>query len=438
MPASHHSALRAAVLVAFALVGCKKEAPPVVAPPPPPVVVAPAVLEDVPVYLELIAQTVARDVVEIRARVVGPIETRNFEEGKLVKKGDVLFTIDRREYEAALLAAKARRDKADADLKLAKEQVSVRAAEAEVAQAQARLRKTEQDVARLEPLAAVDAVPKQDLDAAVAARDVSTADLDASKAKLTNSKLREQVGILTAQADLDSAKAAVAQAELDLSYCTIAAPMDGQIGRANVSIGDLVGRGESTLLVTLSTVDPMHATFTISEQEYLHLKSKLNEGGAQRKPPPLQLTLGNGTVFPKEGELLIVEREVDPRTGTLVLEAAFPNAEGLLRPGQFGRIRVLSEQIRGAVVIDRRGVLEQQSAKVVYVVEADSKVAMRTVTLGEPHGNKVVVRTGLKDGERVIVEGQAKARPGSAVTITEPSAKPKPPAKDEQAGEEGK
>lgn len=427
-----------ACVASLVLGACKQEAPPPPPPPPVPVVVASVARQDVPIYLESVAQTVASDAVEIRARVVGLLETRNFEEGKLVKKGDVLFSIDPREYQAKLAAAKAMRDKAEADLKLAKEQVSVRAAEASVAQSEARVRKTAQDVARLEPLAAADAVPKQDLDAAVAARDVANADLDAAEATLINSKLREEVGILVGQAALDSATAAVAQAELDLGWCTVTAPMDGMIGRANVSVGDLVGRGEPTLLVTLSTVDPMHVIFTIAEQEYLRLKAKYGVAGAQAQPPPLQLTLADGSVFAHPGKLVVVEREVDPRTGTLVLEAEFPNPDGLLRPGQFGRVRVLADEIRGALVIDRRAVMEQQSAKVVYVVEADSKVALRTVTLGERFGDHVVVREGLADGERVIVEGQAKARPGSPVAITEPSTKPAKPAGSAAPGGEAK
>jgi membrane fusion protein (multidrug efflux system) len=402
----------ALALVVVAIGGCKKEE--AAAPPPPPtVVVAPAVRKDVPVFLEPVAQTVAKDTVDIRARVVGVLESRNFEEGKMVKKGDVLFTIDPREYKAALQLAQARLAKAEADLRLAKEQVSVRSAEANVAQAKARLRKTEQDVARLEPLAAEDAVPKQDLDAAVAARDVARADLDAAEARLHNAKLQEQVGISVASAEVESAKADIIQAELDLGYCTISAPMDGLIGRAEVSVGNLVGRGESTLLVTLSTVDPMRVTFSISEAEYIRFRMKGKDENSEY--PPIDLTLADGTAYPHQGAFIVAEREVDRETGTLVIEAEFPNPEKLLRPGQFGRARSAVETIAGAVVIPERAIVQQQSAKVVFVVGKDRKVEMRAVKLGEHHEGMVVVREGVKEGETVIVDGQQKARPGAEV-----------------------
>lgn len=406
-------------LLPLLLAACAKKEPPPAPPPPPPVVVVPAVQKDVSVYIETVAQTVAEDTVDIKARVAGVLLTQQFEEGKPVQKDAVLFTIDPQEYAAALLGAKAKLAKAEADLKLAKEQVTVRTAEAAVEQAKAKLKKAEMDVARLEPLAAADAVPEQDLDNAKAALDVAKADLDAANANLINAKLLEQVGVLLATAEVEGAKANIADAELNLGYCTITAPMDGLIGRAVVSTGNLVGRGESTLLATLSTISPMRASFTISEQEYIRLSKA---GREKAEPPPFHLTLADGTAYPQDGKLVVAEREVDPRTGTLVLEAAFPNAEGLLRPGQFGRVRAVAETIKGAVVIPRLAVMEQQSAKVVYVVKPDNVVEMRTVTLGVPDDQLVVVRDGVKAGDRVIVDGQLRARPGQPVQPTEEKA----------------
>jgi membrane fusion protein (multidrug efflux system) len=401
-----------AILLSLLPASCAKKEPPPAPPPPPGVVVAAAIQKDVPVYVESVAQTVAEDTVDIRARVAGVLQTMQFEEGKPVKKGAVLFTIDPLEYEAALLGARAKLAKAEADLKLAKEQVTVRTAEARVAQSKARLKKAETDVARLTPLAAADAVPQQDLDNAEAALDVAKADLDAANADLVNAKLMEQVGILLATAEVEGAKAAVADAELNLGYCTITSPIDGLIGRKDVSVGNLVGRGESTLLATVSTIDPMRASFTISEQDYIRLGKK---GTEKKEPPPFHLTLADGMAYPHEGAYVVTEREVDIRTGTLVLEARFPNAQGLLRPGQFGRVKAVAETIKDAVVIPRRAVMEQQSAKVAYVVKEDKTVEMRTLTLGERDGNGVVVREGIKAGESVIVEGQMKARPGQPV-----------------------
>ncbi|MCU0727118.1 MAG: efflux RND transporter periplasmic adaptor subunit, partial [Planctomycetes bacterium] len=302
----------------------------------------------------------------VACKNAGVLKTRHFEEGRPVEKDSILFSIDPLEYEAGLLSAKARFAKAEASLKLAKEQVSVRAAEAAVAQTRAKLKKAEKDMARLEPLVARGAVPKQDLDAAEAAVEVAQADLDAAGADLVNSKLMEGVGILLAEAEVEAARAAVTQAELDLSYCTIRSPMDGLIGLSKVSVGNLVGRGESTVLATISTIDPMRATFTIAEQEYLRLRKGYGE---ERRTTPIRLTLANGMVYPHEGALAVGEREIDPRTGTLIIEATFANPDGLLRPGQFGRVRMVAEQITGAVVIPMKAVMEQQSAKVVYVVD---------------------------------------------------------------------
>lgn len=405
-----------AILLMLLPAACAKKEPPPVAPPPPGVVVAPAVQEDVPVYIESVAQTVAEDTVDIRARVAGVLMTQQFEEGKRVTKGTVLFTIDPQEYEAALLAAKARLAKAEADLKLAKEQVTVRAAEAAVEQATAKLRKATEDVNRLTPLAAADAVPEQDLDTAKAALDVAKADLDAAQANLVNAKLMEEVGVLVTTAAVEGAKADVAQAELDLSYCTITSPIDGLVGRGLVSTGNLVGRGESTLLATVSTVDPIRASFTISEQEYLRLGKAGKEKG---DPAPFHLTLADGTAYPHEGKFIVAEREVDIRTGTLVVEARFPNPDGLLRPGQFGRVKVVVETIKGAVVVPMRAVMEQQSSRIVYVVKEDKTVEMRAVKLGERFGDGVVVHDGVKAGERVIVEGMMKTRPGQPVVPAE-------------------
>lgn len=407
------------LLLPLLLAACTKKEPPPAPPPPPPVVVVPAVQKDVPVYLESVAQTVAEDTVEIKARVAGVLLTQQFEEGKPVRKDAVLFTIDPQEYAAALLGTKAKLAKAEADLKLAKEQVTVRTAEAAVEQAKAKLKKAEMDVARLEPLAAADAVPEQDLDNAKAALDVAKADLDAANANLINAKLLEQVGVLLASAEVEGAKAAITDAELNLGYCTIASPMDGLIGRRDVSVGNLVGRGESTLLATVSTIDPMRASFTISEQDYIRLKKA---GRDKEASTVFHLTLADGTAYPQDGKLVVAEREVDPRTGTLVLEAAFPNPDGLLRPGQFGRVRAVAETIRGAIVIPRLAVMEQQSAKVVYVVKPDNVVEMRTVSLGVPDDQLVVVRDGVKAGDRVIVDGQLRARPGQPVAPTEEKA----------------
>lgn len=336
-----------------------------VAPPPPAVVVAEVVQKTVPIYSEFVAQTDAKETVEIRARVQAFLEAQHFTEGTIVKKGQLLFTLDKREYEAKLQQAKA-----------------------QLEGAQARLGKAETDERRLKPLAERRAVPQQDYDNAVANVD-------------------------TARAGVSAAKADVAGAELDLGYTTIRSPISGLIGKRLVSPGNLVGKGDATLLDTVSSIDPIRVNTTISEAEYLRFFANRKESGSSSGP--LELILADGSVFPHKGKVVIVDRAVDQKTGTLNFSAEFPNPGGQLRPGQFGRVRAVSEVARDAILIPKRAVQEIQGMKSVLVVDADNMVALRTIQPGETVGDLLVVRDGLKPGERVIVDGVQKARPGSKV-----------------------
>ena len=338
------------------------------APPPPSVVVAEVIQKTVPIYSEYVAQTEAKDTVEIRARVQAYLAAQHFEEGTIVKKDQLLFTLDPREYEAKLLQAKA-----------------------QLEGAQARLGKAETDERRLKPLAARQAVPQQDYDNAVA-------------------------NLETARAGTSSAKASVVEAELNLSYCTIRSPITGLIGQRLVSPGNLVGKDGATLLDTISSVDPIRVSATISESEYLRLRSLRTERGGFGIP--LDLILADGSVFPHKGKLVIVDRAVDVKTGTLTAVAEFPNPSALLRPGQFGRIRAAVETAENAIVIPKRAVQEIQGMQTVLVVGADNMVALRTIKPGETVGSLLVINDGLKPGERVIVDGIQKARPGTKVNPT--------------------
>jgi membrane fusion protein (multidrug efflux system) len=342
------------------------------APPPPTVVVAEVVQKTVPIYSEYVAQTDARETVEIRARVQSFLDAQHFTEGTIVKKGQLLFTLDKREYEAKLQQAKA-----------------------QLEGAQARLGKAETDERRLKPLAERRAVPQQDYDNAVANLD-------------------------TARAGVSAAKADVAGAELDLGYCTIRSPIGGLIGNRLVAPGNLVGKGEATLLDTVSSIDPIRVNTTVSEAEYLRFFANRKERGGGSTP--LELILADGSVFPHKGKVVIVDRAVDPKTGTLKFVAEFPNPDGQLRPGQFARVRAVAEMARDAILIPKRAVQEIQGMKSVLVVGADNMVALRTIQPGETVGDLLVVRDGLKPGERVIVDGVQKARPGSKVNPTVASA----------------
>lgn len=337
-------------------------------PPPPTVVVTEAVRQDVPIYGEFVAKIDARETVEIRARVQAFLDAQHFTEGTIVRKDQLLFTLDKREYETKLQQA---------------------SAELEVAMA--RLGKAETDERRLKPLAERRAVPQQDYDDAMA------------------NLLSARAGVAAAGANVDAAK-------LDLGYTTIRSPIAGLIGKRLVAPGNLVGKNEPTLLDTVSSIDPIRVNATISEAEYLRFFARHKGSGTDSGP--LDLILVDGRVFPYKGKLVIVDRAVDETTGTLNFVAEFPNPEGLLRPGQFGRVRAVVETVRDAVVVPKRAVLEIQGMQALFVVGADNKVELRTIQPGETAGDLLIVRDGLKPGERVIVDGTQKARAGAMVNPT--------------------
>ena len=409
--------------VALALSGCQSEksqpkgeadrASPAVS-----VVVATVVHKTVPILSELTARTDANDSVDIRARVKAFLQTQNYVEGTPVKAGQVLFTLDRREYEAQQLQAKAQLAKAQADLAQAKEKSLVDTAEANLQIAKAQLNKTDQDVKRLKPLAEQQAVPQQDYDNALAAQQAARADVEGRQATLSTAKVNQEASIQVAQAAVEAANAAIRQADLNLEYCKITAPISGIAGTRQVAPGNLVGQGEATLLTTVSNVDPMRVYVSISEREYL-MYQRLRSEGKSKGGKDLELILADGSVFPEKGHLIIADRAVDLKTGTLSLVTEFPNPKALLRPGQFGRIRFASTVAENALLVPQKAVSEIQSTKVVYVVGSDNKVALRSVTLGDRVGQDYIITDGVKAGERIIIEGIQKARPGSTVTPTE-------------------
>src|SRR5262245_46658304 len=390
----------------------KESAP---AAPPPAVVVAEVVKKTVPIYAEFVAQTDAVQTVELRARIQGVLERVRFKEGSEVKQGQILFEIERTQYEAALQSARAQLAKAQAELAKAQEQVEVDRARAQLEQHRAALAKAQLDVARLKPLAQAKAVPQVDLDNAVAAEQVASAGVVASEAALKDTELSQRIGIQQAQAAVEAARASVIQAQLDLAYTTVRAPVSGIIGRLNVDEGNLVGRGEPTLLATMSTFDPIKATATVSEVEYLRFARRTagREGAAQTSS--VELILADGTLFPHQGRFTTLDRTVDPKTGTIIVDTLFPNPEGLVKPGQFGRVRAVVEERPDAILVPQQAVQEVQGAKSVLVVGTGDKVALRSVTLSERIGDLVIVTRGLEPGERVIVEGIQKVRPGMQV-----------------------
>jgi membrane fusion protein, multidrug efflux system len=423
-----------AVAVAVAsilLIGCGSKDPGAVAAAASPavsVVVAPVVQKTVPLFTELTARTDANDSVDIRARVKAFLKTQSYAEGTMVKAGQVLFTLDSREYEAQLMQAKAQLAKAQADLAQAQAKSTVDIAQANLQIALAQLNKTNTDVKRLKPLAEIQAVPQQDYDNALAAQQGATADVEGRQAALSTAKVNQEAAIQQARAAVEAANASILQASLNVEFCSVTSPITGIAGERKVAPGNLVGQGEATLLTTVSNVNPMRVYVSISEREYLMYQRMRAEGKNRAGGAEMELILADGSVFPEKGKMIIADRAVDLKTGTLSIIAEFPNPNALLRPGQFGRVRLAASLAENALLVPQKAVTEIQSSKVVYIVGDDNKVALRTVTLGERVGQDYIVTDGVKAGERIIVEGLQKARPGATVNPTTQPATTEPSA----------
>ena len=388
--------------------------------PPPQVVVETVEQKTVPIFSEFVGQTKAFETVEIRARIEGVLEKLYFAEGSPVRKGQLLATIDKREYQAKLQTAKADQLKAEADLEQAKQRSDVVKAQAEVADAQAVLSKAQQDLRRMRPLAAEKAVTGLELDASIAAEQSAKATVDARLANLKNIEDSVKYTIARAAAEVSAAKARVIQAELDVSYCDIYSPLSGIIGFKDIDVGNLVGRGEATLLATISSADPLLVDVSIAEVDYLTITNPKG-GGHPSAGRTIELMLSNDTVHPYPGQLRVVDRKVDPTTGTIKVQVAFSNPGNYLRPGQFARLRAAVAVRENAVLVPERAIQEMQGVKTVLVVDETNKAAVRTISVGERSEGNIIVLDGLKAGERVIVEGMQKVRPGSEVN---PSARP--------------
>lgn len=354
------------------------------APPPPQpakVNVCKPVQRDVKVYFEVIGETRGNTEIEIRARIDGFVESIAFEPGKLVSKGDLLYTIDPRPFEAALAQARAA-----------------------LAETEARAAQARQDVARYTPLVEKNAVSRQTFDTSVAVEKAAVAAVAA-------------------------ANAVVERAEIDLSYTRILAPEDGLIGKTEVYVGTLVSRGQNALLTRISRVDPIHARASIAERDYLAIARRIGPKDDQRRAEAraeatFELILADGTVHPHPGTLVFLDRNVDPRTGTILFEAAFQNSDRLLRPGQYARLRCQMDVVKDALLVPQRAVQEMQGAYHLMVVGADGVVAQRLVTTAERVGPLWRIATGLTADDRVLVDGLQKVRPGAKVEATVVAAEP--------------
>lgn len=358
---------RAAIATAsiLCIIGCKKEeAPP---PPPPEVKVANVLQKTVPIYVENIGETVGASDVEIRARVAGFLESIDFEEGSLVHKNQLLYTIDPKPYEADLATATGH-----------------------VAEANARFAKAKQDVERYKPLVELNAISRQEYETSVAAQDAAAASVQAARAMEDNAKI-------------------------DLGYTKIYSPIEGLVGKTQVKPGNLVGRGENTLLTVVSNIDSIHVRSNISERDYLRL-SRAKAATKEKSKDNFELVLADGTVHKYKGNLVFADRAIDPSTGTLGIEAAFPNPDGLLRPGQYARLRAVIDTKQNAILVPQAAVQELQGTYSVAVCGADNKISLRSVQTGERIGSLWVIESGLSAGEKIVVEGLQKVREGLTVT----------------------
>ena len=348
--------------------------------PPPEVEVTDVVQKDVPIYGEWIAILDGYVNAQIQPQVTGYLMKQNYVEGTVVHRGEVLFEIDPRPFEAALAQSKG-----------------------QLAEAQAQLGKTNLDVQRDTPLAAQSAIPKAQLDNDIQANE-------------------------SAKAVVDAAKALVEQAELNLGFTKVRSLVDGIAGLAKGQIGDLVG--PTTQLTTVSQVNPIKAYVSISEQEYLRAAARIN-AAAQGRPlekfgqRTLELILSDGSVYSTKGWFVLADRQVDLKTGTIRIAGAFDNPSLVLRPGQFGRIRVVTGVEKRALLVPQRAVVETQGTYSVVVVGPENKASIRPVKTGERVGQMWIITDGVKPGEQVIVEGVQKAKEGAVVNpkqTTAPSA----------------
>jgi membrane fusion protein (multidrug efflux system) len=343
--------------------GCKKK----LAPPPPEVQVITLAPTNVPIFEEWIGTLDGFVNAQIHAQVTGYLLTQNYVEGSEVKKGDLLFQIDPRPFQAEL------------DQSLAK-----------LAQDKAQAGKTELDVTRYTPLAKEQAISQEELDDAIQAN-------------------------LGADAQVEADEAAIENAQLNLGFTKIKSPIDGLAGIALAQIGDLVGQSGGSVLTTVSTINPIKVYFQVSEQSYVAFWRRLVGPGNADEHFPLQLIFSDGSVYPVTGNFFFADRQVNPNTGTLQIVGLFSNANYLLRPGQYGRVRAQTQIMTNALLVPQRAVTELQDTYQIAIVGETNTVHLQSVTVGEQIGSDWIIESGLKPGDRVVVEGTQKMKEGAVV-----------------------
>jgi membrane fusion protein (multidrug efflux system) len=388
----------------LAIGGCTKTTSAAGAPPPPEVEVATVEQRDVPIYREWIGTLDGMVNAAIRAQVTGYLLTQNYSEGSFVRKGQLLFQIDQRPFQAAVDQAQGQ--VAQANAQLAQANAQLLQAQAQFTSAEANQHKAQLDEDRYVPLAKQSAITQQDLDNATQNNLSSKAQVKAADAQVETAKAQIQAS----GAAVVAAKAALETARVNLSFTRLTAPIDGVAGVAQTQVGNLVTPA-SNPVTTVSTLDPIKVNFTVSEQEYLSFRRQ----DTAIKRLQLDLILSDGTIYPHHGQFAFADRQVTESTGAIQLTGLFPNPGNVLRPGQYGRVRTVIGTTTGALLVPQRAVSEMQGTYLVEVVDSGNKVNIRPVKTGDRVGSEWVINDGLKPGERVIAEGVMKVAPGMQV-----------------------
>lgn len=360
-----------ALAVALGAWGCTKKTVQPGPPPVPEVLVTEVVKGEVPVVREWVGTLDGSDNADIRARVTGYLQKRAYQEGSYVKQGDLLFEIDPRPFEATLAEAKS-----------------------QLAQQQAIELASQADFARAQDLYNKKVISQQEYE---------------NKRQLNQANVAKTAAL----------QAAVESAQLNLGYTKVTAPVDGIAGLAKAQIGDLVGTGSETTLTTVSKIDPIRLYFPIGENDYKEHANTLRQAMAKpasEREALIKMVFADGSVYPQKGTFSFVDRQVDPTTGTILIAANFPNPDHTLRPGQFAKARVAIEKLQGALLVPEIALWDLQGAYQIGVLRADGKADIRPIKIGPRFNRQVVVTDGLSEGEKVIVEGVQKVRPGMTVT----------------------
>src|SRR6058998_2889438 len=425
-------------MVTVASAGCG-DASRATATPPAVVKVEPVVERDVPISVEYVGTLVGYINAQIRARVAGHLVSQNYTEGSPVKAGDLLFQVDPRPFQTAADQADAKLNLAESQLSQSKAQVGASQAqveqaiakvaqdEAQVKRAEATQRQTELDVNRYTPLAQRGSVSQQELDNAVQSNQANLAAVAAARAAVLNSQAsvsqsraaleKALADVKTQEANIAAARAALADARLNLGYTRVLSPIAGIAGFRGANIGDFVGPSDGTPLTTVSQSDPIYAEFPISEQRALAVFRRWDADPRAPRDIELELILADGSVYPQRGRAAALDRQVDVTTGTVLARGVFPNPGNLLRPGQYAKLRAVVEVKKNALLIPQRAVQDVQGVHQVAIIKADDTVDVRTVKVDARIGSLWIIASGLKPGERVIVEGADRVRAGQKVRL---------------------